>query len=256
MGHKVNPHGIRLGITTDWKAKWYAKPKDYAARLYPDLMARTHLEKNLKSAGVSNIVIERFSEHANIVAYVARPGVVIGKKGGLIEGLKKQLGYIMGIPVRLSVQEIRKPELDGKLVSEGVAGQLVRRVMFRRAIKRAGDTAMRMGALGVKIMVAGRLGGAEIARSECYQKGRMPLHTFRAKINYGIAEAKTTYGIISVKTWIFIEEVFAKNKLSDINSLMESSLLEGTGHDAESVPSRRPRVNVKASSNNRLREKS
>jgi small subunit ribosomal protein S3 len=219
MGQKVNPYGIRLGITTPWKAQWYARPTDYANKLCSDLVLRAYLEKSLKTAGVSSIVIERVSEKpsqlANIVVYVARPGVIIGKKGGLIERIKKELEQITGISVTLSIQEVRKPELDAKLVAESVAAQLERRILFRRAIKRAGDTAMKIGALGVKISVSGRLGGTDIARREYYQKGRMPLHTFRARINYGTAEAHTTYGVIGVEVLVFIEEIFEKQKVFD-----------------------------------------
>jgi small subunit ribosomal protein S3 len=212
MGHKVNPVGIRLGITADWKAKWYAKKRDYAQVLLKDIEIRTFLDKQLSAAGVSSIHIERLARTAKITAFVARPGVVIGKKGDFIEQIKKKAEKMMGVPVNLRIEEVRKPELDSKLVAENIAQQLERRVLFRRAIKRAGSSALRLGAKGIKINVSGRLGGAEIARSEWLREGRVPLHTFRADIDYGVAEAKTTYGIIGVKVWIFKGEIFNKGE--------------------------------------------
>lgn len=216
MGHKTNPVGIRLGIVKDWNAKWYATSKDYANTLHSDLQTRAYLEKELAPAGVSCIRIERPARNARIIVNVARPGVVIGKKGEYVEKLGKNIELIMGIPVHLSVEEVRKPELDAKLVAESIAQQLERRVMFRRAMKRSVSSAIRLGAKGIKINVSGRLGGAEIARSEWYREGRVPLHTFRADIDYGTAEAKTTYGIIGVKVWIFKGEILigsdAKNQ--------------------------------------------
>jgi len=216
MGHKTHPIGIRLGIVKDWTAKWYAPSKDYANTLYSDLQTRAYLEKELAQAGVSRIQIERPARNARIIVHVARPGIVIGKKGEFIERLSKHIERIMGIPVHLSVEEVRKPEMDAKLVAESIAQQLERRVMFRRAMKRAVSSAMRLGAKGIKSNVSGRLGGAEIARSEWYREGRVPLHTFRADIDYGTAEAKTTYGIIGVKVWIFKGEILvgadAKNQ--------------------------------------------
>ncbi len=210
MGHKVNPIGIRLGIVKDWTAKWYARSRDFADILNADIKARVFLEKELAPAGVSRILIERPAKNARITAYVARPGVVIGKKGEFVEKLSNQVSRIMGIPVHLVIEEVRKPELDSKLVAESIAQQLERRVMFRRAMKRAVTSAMRLGAKGIKINVSGRLGGAEIARSEWYREGRVPLHTFRADIDYGVAEAKTTYGIIGVKVWIFKGEIIGR----------------------------------------------
>ncbi len=211
MGHKVNPTGIRLGIVKDWTAKWYCAGKDYADTLLADLKARTFLEKELAPAGVSRIIVERPAKNAHIIAQVARPGTVIGKKGEYIEKLGEQVGRIIGVPVRLTIEEVQKPEMDAKLVAESIAQQLERRVMFRRAMKRAVSSAMRLGAGGIKINVSGRVGGAEIARSEWYREGRVPLHTFRADIDYGLAEAKTTYGIIGVKVWIFKGEVLKKD---------------------------------------------
>lgn len=212
MGHKVNPIGIRLGIVRDWTAKWYALPRDYANTLFADIQARAFLEKELGQAGVSKIVIKRPARNAEIIASVARLGVAMGKKGEFIEKLSAKLSKTMGVPVRLSIEEVNKPELDAKLVAESIAQQLERRVMFRRAMKRAVTSALRLGAKGIKINVAGRLGGAEIARSEWYREGRVPLHTFRADIDYGTAEAKTTYGIIGVKVWIFKGEVIGNQE--------------------------------------------
>lgn len=224
MGHKVHPTGIRLGIVKDWTAKWYAQSKDYANTLFSDLQTRAYLEKELASAGVSLIQIERPARNARVIVHVARPGLVIGKKGELVERLCKHIERIMGIPVHLSVEEVRKPELDSKLVAESIAQQLERRVMFRRAMKRAVSSAIRLGAKGIKINVSGRLGGAEIARSEWYREGRVPLHTFRANIDYGVAEAKTTYGIIGVKVWIFKGEVLVGAEAK--NQELEASVKE------------------------------
>ena len=207
MGQKVHPTGIRLGIVKDWSSKWYVDSKKYADYLNMDLAVREFLHKKLRQASVSRIQIERPANNARIIIHTARPGIVIGKKGEDIESLRKQVSGLMGVPVQISVEEIRKPELDAYLVAESVAGQLERRIMFRRAMKRAVTNAMRLGAQGIKIHVAGRLNGAEIARSEWYREGRVPLHTLRADIDYGIAEAKTTYGVIGVKVWIFKGEV-------------------------------------------------
>jgi small subunit ribosomal protein S3 len=210
MGQKVNPIGIRLGITRDWESTWYADSKDFAAYVIADFQVRQFLKKKLKDASVSKIKIERPSRKANITIHTARPGIVIGKKGEDIEKLRAEICGMLNLPlqdVRLSIAEIRKPELDAQLVAEGIAQQLERRVMFRRAMKRAVTNTMRLGAEGIKVKVGGRLNGAEIARSEWYHEGRVPLHTFRADIDYGFAEAKTTYGIIGVKVWIFRGEV-------------------------------------------------
>jgi small subunit ribosomal protein S3 len=212
MGHKVNPVGIRLGIVKDWSAQWYAETKDFANTLNADIKARAFLTKELAPAGVSYIRIERPARNARITVYVARPGVVIGKKGELIEKLDAQVTRIMGVPAHIMVEEVQKPELDAALVADNIAQQLERRVMFRRTMKRAVASAMRLGAKGIKINISGRLGGAEIARSEWSREGRVPLHTFRANIDYGLAEAKTTYGIIGVKVWIFKGEVFGQGE--------------------------------------------
>ena len=208
MGQKVNPIGFRLGIVRDHNSIWYADSKNYADQLIADLKVRAFIEKKLESASVSRIVIERLAQQAKVTIHTARPGIVIGKKGEDVERLKKEISAIMMVPVNVDVAEIRKPDLDAKLVAQSVAQQLERRVMFRRAMKRAVQNAMRQGALGVKIQVGGRLGGAEIARTEWYREGRVPLHTLRADIDYATSEAKTTYGIIGVKVWIFKGEVF------------------------------------------------
>lgn len=210
MGQKVHPIGIRLGITKDWASNWYANSQQYPKYVYADYQVREFLKKKLKEASVSRIVIERPPRKANITIHTARPGIVIGKKGEDIEKLRREICKILELPlqdVRLNIAEIRKPELDAQLVAEGIAQQLERRVMFRRAMKRAVTNTMRLGAEGVKVKVGGRLNGAEIARSEWYREGRVPLHTFRADIDYGFSEAKTTYGIIGVKVWIFRGEV-------------------------------------------------
>jgi small subunit ribosomal protein S3 len=211
MGQKVHPIGIRLGITKDWTSTWYANTQTYPEYVHKDHQVREFLKKKLKDASVSRIQIERPAKKAHITIHTARPGIVIGKKGEDIERLRNEVAALLGITlgdVRLNIAEIRKPELDALLVAEGVAQQLERRVMFRRAMKRAVTNTMRIGAEGIKIKVAGRLNGAEIARSEWYREGRVPLHTLRADIDYGLAEARTTYGIIGVKVWIFRGEVF------------------------------------------------
>jgi small subunit ribosomal protein S3 len=212
MGQKVNPIGMRLGIIKDWTAKWYAHAKDYADYLNADLKVRDFLEKRLVGAAVSSIQIERPARNARIRIRAARPGVIIGKKGNEVDELRQEVSKLMGVPVNINIEEVRKPELDAKLVAENVAQQLERRVMFRRAMKRAVQNALRSGALGIKISVSGRLGGAEIARTEWYREGRVPLHTLRADIDYGTAIAKTTYGVIGVKVWIFKGEIFKKHE--------------------------------------------
>ena len=208
MGQKVHPIGIRLGVIKDWTSTWYADSKQYAEYLNTDLKVRDYLRKRLANASVSRIQIERPARTARITIHSARPGIVIGKKGEDIEALRKDVSDMMGVPVHINVEEIRKPELDAQLVAESVAQQLERRIMFRRAMKRAVTNTMRLGAQGIKITVAGRLGGAEIARTEWYREGRVPLHTLRADIDYGFAEAHTPSGVIGVKVWIFRGEVF------------------------------------------------
>jgi len=219
MGQKVHPTGIRLGIVTDYTSKWYADSKEYANYLNSDIMVREFLKKKLSQASVSKIQIERTAGNANITIYTARPGLVIGKKGEDIERLRREVTAMMKLPVvHINIEEIRKPELDAQLVAEGIAQQLERRIMFRRAMKRAVTNTLRLGALGVKVCVAGRLNGAEIARSEWYREGRVPLHTLRADIDYGFAEAKTTYGIIGVKVWIFKGEVIGKREEEEVSA--------------------------------------
>lgn len=207
MGQKVHPTGIRLGIVKKHTSTWYAGGSDYADKLNADLEVRDYIRKALAHASVSRIDIERPAETARITIHTARPGIVIGKKGEDVENLRTVVAQKMGIPVHINIEEVRKPDLDAALVAESVAQQLERRVMFRRAMKRAVQNAMRQGALGVKIQVGGRLGGAEIARTEWYREGRVPLHTLRADIDYATAEASTTYGIIGVKVWVFKGEV-------------------------------------------------
>ena len=208
MGQKVHPTGIRLGIVKDHTSTWYANNQNYSKLLLNDLQVRAFLEKKLVQASVSRIEIQRPAQTARITIHTARPGIVIGKKGEDVEKLRNAVSTMMGVPVHINIEEIRKPDLDAKLVGQSVASQLERRVMFRRAMKRAVQNAMRGGAEGIKIQVSGRLGGAEIARSEWYREGRVPLHTLRADIEYGFAEANTTYGIIGVKVWIYKGEVF------------------------------------------------
>ena len=216
MGQKVHPTGIRLGIVKDWTSTWYADSKDYPNFLHTDLKVREYLQKKLESASVSRIQIERPANNARVIIHTARPGIVIGKKGEDIDRLRVAISKMMGVPVQVSVEEIRKPELDATLVAQNVASQIERRIMFRRAMKRAVTNTMRIGAQGIKINVAGRLNGAEIARSEWYREGRVPLHTLRADIDYGIAEASTTYGIIGIKVWIFKGEIFDFGKKDSV----------------------------------------
>ena len=218
MGQKVHPTGMRLGIASDWTSKWYADSKSFPDFLETDLKVRDFLKMKLAHASVSRVQIERPARTAYITIHTARPGVVIGKKGEDIEALRKVVSEMMGIPVQINIEEIRKPELDAQLVAESVAQQLERRIMFRRAMKRAVTNAMRLGAQGIKIYVSGRLNGAEIARSEWYREGRVPLHTLRADIDYGFSEANTTYGVIGIKVWIFKGEVFGLDRQAETKS--------------------------------------
>ncbi len=208
MGQKVHPIGIRLGISKQHNSKWYAERGQFADNLVKDIKVRDYLYKQLKHASISKIEIERPAKNARITIHSARPGIVIGKKGEDIEKLKNTLSKMMGLPTHVNVNEIRKPELDARLVAEGIASQLERRIMFRRAMKRAVSSAMRLGALGIRVAVAGRLNGAEIARTEWYREGQVPLHTLRADIDYSMAKAYTTYGVIGIKVWIYKGEVF------------------------------------------------
>jgi small subunit ribosomal protein S3 len=216
MGQKVNPVGIRLGITRDWTSKWYAGKKQFPLLVHTDFRVREFLKKRLSDASVSRVQIERAAKKVNITIQTARPGIVIGKKGEDIEKLRTETAKLLGMAVadvRLNISEIRKPELDSQLVAESIAQQIEKRVMFRRAMKRAVMSTMRSGALGIKVRMSGRLNGSEIARTEWYREGRIPLHTFRADIDYGLAEARTTYGVIGIKVWIFKGEVFDQAQL-------------------------------------------
>jgi small subunit ribosomal protein S3 len=216
MGQKVNPLGIRLGITRDWSSKWFAARRQFPLLVHTDFRVREFLKKKLSDASVSRVLIERAAKKVNITIQTARPGIVIGKKGEDIEKLRGETARMLGMAlpdVRLNISEIRKPELDAQLVAESIAQQIEKRVMFRRAMKRAVMSTMRSGALGIKVRMSGRLNGAEIARTEWYREGRIPLHTFRADIDYGLAEARTTYGVIGIKVWIFKGEVFEPAQL-------------------------------------------
>ncbi len=223
MGQKVNPIGIRLGIVHDWTSTWYASSKDYANMLNEDIKIREFIRKKLAKASVSRIQIERPARNAKITIHSARPGVIIGKSGKDVDYLRDEIGRMLGVPVYINIAEIRKPDLDALLVAESIAAQLEKRIMFRRAMKRAVQTTMRSGAKGIKVNLAGRLGGAEIARTEWYREGRVPLHTFRADIDYATARANTTFGVIGVKVWIFKGEV-----LSDKEQEAEQLMAETT----------------------------
>ncbi|HAT08017.1 MAG TPA: 30S ribosomal protein S3 [Rhodobiaceae bacterium] len=214
MGQKVNPIGMRLGVNRTWESRWYAEKGEYANLLHEDLKIRTMLFKDLRQAGVSRVVIERPHKKCRVTIHSARPGVIIGKKGADIEKLKQRIGKMTDSEVVLNIVEVRKPEIDAQLVAESVAQQLERRVGFRRAMKRAVQSAMRLGALGIRINCGGRLGGAEIARTEWYREGRVPLHTLRADIDYGVAEAMTAYGICGVKIWIFKGEIMEHDPMA------------------------------------------
>ena len=211
MGQKIHPTGFRLPVTRNWSSRWYASNKNFSTMLAEDLKVRDYLKTRLKNAAVSRILIERPAKNARITIYSARPGVVIGKKGEDIETLRTDLRRMMGGEVGLNIEEIRKPEIDAQLISDSISQQLEKRIMFRRAMKRAMQNAMRLGAQGIKVMSSGRLNGAEIARREWYREGRVPLHTLRADIDYGFAEARTTYGKIGIKVWVFKGEVMAHN---------------------------------------------
>ena len=224
MGQKIQPTGFRLPVARNWTSKWYASHKDFAKMLNEDIKVRNYLKERLKSAAVSKILIERPAKNAKITIHSARPGVVIGKKGEDIESLKSVLAKMLGVSVHVNIEEVRKPELDAQLVSASITQQLEKRIMFRRAMKRAIQNAMRLGAQGIKIMSSGRLNGAEIARCEWYREGRVPLHTIKADIDYGFSEANTTYGIIGVKVWIYKGEMLTK---SDIVSVPQEADLSG-----------------------------
>ncbi len=227
MGQKINPTGFRLAVNKNWTSRWFANSKDFPLLLQNDIKVREFLNKKLVNAAVSKIVIERPAKNAKITIFTARPGIVIGKKGEDIEVLRSSIQELMGIPVQLNIEEVRKPEIDATLIAQSIAQQLEKRVMFRRAMKRAMQNAMRLGAQGIKIMSSGRLNGIEIARSEWYREGRVPLHTLRADIDYGTARAQTTYGIIGIKVWIFKGEIFedtAKEITSNQEDLLETEV--------------------------------
>lgn len=234
MGQKIHPTGFRLAVSRNWASRWYAGNKDFAGMLADDLQVREFLKKRLKNASVGRVLIERPAKNARITIYSARPGVVIGKKGEDIERLKVELTKMLGVPVHVNIEEIRKPELDAQLIADSITQQLEKRIMFRRAMKRAMQNAMRLGAQGIKIMSAGRLNGAEIARTEWYREGRVPLHTLRADVDYGTSEAHTTYGIIGVKVWVYKGDTLGRGEAP------ETTEKEAAGNEREDRRGRRP----------------
>ena len=240
MGQKIHPTGFRLSVTRNWASRWYAGNGNFAQMLNEDLAARAYLKKKLKNASVGRIVIERPAKNARFTIYSSRPGVVIGKKGEDIEVLKSALTKIMGVPVHVNIEEIRKPEIDSQLIADSISQQLEKRIMFRRAMKRAMQNAMRLGALGIKIMSSGRLNGIEIARTEWYREGRVPLHTLRADIDYGTSEASTTYGIIGVKVWVYKGDRSVTGEAPVIDTPPDEKKPRGPRRD-DGKPSRGPR---------------
>ena len=234
MGQKIHPTGFRLAVSRNWASRWYAGNKDFAGKLAEDLQVREFLKKRLKNASVGRVLIERPAKNARITIYSARPGVVIGKKGEDIERLKVELTKMLGVPVHVNIEEIRKPEVDAQLIADSITQQLEKRIMFRRAMKRAMQNAMRLGAQGIKIMSAGRLNGAEIARTEWYREGRVPLHTLRADVDYGTSEAQTTYGIIGVKVWVYKGDTLGRGEAP------ETTEKEAAGNEREDRRGRRP----------------
>lgn len=240
MGQKIHPTGFRLSVTRNWASRWYAGNGNFAQMLNEDLAARAFLKKKLKNASVGRIVIERPAKNARFTIYSSRPGVVIGKKGEDIEVLKSALTKIMGVPVHVNIEEIRKPEIDSQLIADSISQQLEKRIMFRRAMKRAMQNAMRLGALGIKIMSSGRLNGIEIARKEWYREGRVPLHTLRADIDYGTSEAATTYGIIGVKVWVYKGDRAPNGDAPVIDTPADDKKSRGPRRD-DGKPAGRPR---------------
>lgn len=234
MGQKIHPTGFRLAVSRNWASRWYAGNKDFAGKLAEDLQVREFLKRRLKNASVGRVLIERPAKNARITIYSARPGVVIGKKGEDIERLKVELTKMLGVPVHVNIEEIRKPEVDAQLIADSITQQLEKRIMFRRAMKRAMQNAMRLGAQGIKIMSAGRLNGAEIARTEWYREGRVPLHTLRADVDYGTSEAQTTYGIIGVKVWVYKGDTLGRGEAP------ETTEKEAAGNEREDRRGRRP----------------
>ena len=241
MGQKINPTGFRLPVTRDWTSRWYAEGRDFARTLGEDLKVRSFLQKKLRNASVSRILIERPAKNARITIYSARPGVVIGKQGQDIEVLKNEVQKMMGVPVHVNIEEVRRPELDAQLIADSITQQLEKRVMFRRAMKRAMQNAMRLGAKGIKIMSAGRLNGAEIARTEWYREGRVPLHTLRANIDYGFSEANTTYGVIGVKVWVYKGDNFGEEAQAQEKTEREDRRSRRPAGERAAKPARRAR---------------
>jgi small subunit ribosomal protein S3 len=241
MGQKINPIGFRLGVSRGWQSRWYANNRNFGAMLAEDIKVRDFLKKKLAHASVGRVLIERPAKDARITIFSARPGVVIGKKGEEIEALKAELRRIMGVnQVHVNIEEIRKPEIDAQLIADSIAQQLEKRIMFRRAMKRAMQNAMRLGAQGIKIMSAGRLNGIEIARTEWYREGRVPLHTLRADIDYGMGEAKTTYGVIGIKVWVYKGEVMPKAEAAALAAGAQPAALPAAEAPAEPRKAKRP----------------
>ena len=234
MGQKIHPIGFRLGVQRIWTAKWYGSNKTFASSLLEDIKVRDYLKKKLAHASVSKVIIERPAKNARITIFSGRPGIVIGKKGEDIEVLRGELARLMSVPVHVNIEEVRKPETDAQIIADGIAQQLEKRVMFRRAMKRAMQNAMRLGAQGIKIMSSGRLNGAEIARTEWYREGRVPLHTLRAEIDYGFAEAQTTYGIIGIKVWVYKGDALGRGEQPAVAEQEKRSKKPGVKHAAAS----------------------
>jgi small subunit ribosomal protein S3 len=241
MGQKIHPTGFRLAVTRNWSSRWYAGNNNFATMLNEDLKVRAYLKKKLKSASVSRIVIERPAKTARITIHSSRPGVVIGRKGEDIEVLKAALAKLIGVPVHINIVEVRKPETDAQLIADSITQQLEKRIMFRRAMKRAMQNAMRLGALGIKIMSSGRLNGIEIARKEWYREGRVPLHTLRADIDYGFSEALTTYGIIGVKVWVYKGDRLASGEAPIVDAVSDDEKRHRTPRREDGKPNSRPR---------------
>jgi small subunit ribosomal protein S3 len=231
MGQKIHPTGFRLAVTRNWASRWYAGNNNFAGMLNEDLKARAFLKKKLKNASVGQVVIERPAKNARFTIFSSRPGVVIGKKGEDIENLKNELSKIMGVPVHVNIEEVRKPEIHAQLIADSITQQLEKRIMFRRAMRRAMQNAMRLGAVGVKIMSSGRLNGIEIARTEWYREGRVPLHTLRADIDYGFSEAQTTYGIIGVKVWVYKGDRLADGQAPKLDAQDDDKKRRGSRRD-------------------------
>jgi small subunit ribosomal protein S3 len=245
MGQKIHPTGFRLCVTRDWNSRWFANSRDFPGMLAQDVMVREYLNRKLKHASVGRILIERPAKNARITVFSARPGVVIGKKGEDIEALKGDLQRIMGVPVHVSIEEIRKPETNAQLIADSIAQQLEKRIMFRRAMKRAMQNAMRLGAQGIKIMSSGRLNGAEIARTEWYREGRVPLHTLRADIDYATSTAETTYGAIGIKVWVYKGDLLARGEQPEVEAAPDERRPRRPRPEGDK-PSRAPRGEKKS----------